>query len=338
VTGYSFQQISAALYTGCEIRACRCFFLLARYDALMMTQQCSTHLDASATYRCDGCSRLLCDACIEEGHRLLLCRQCGERAMPLEGGAPQVTSERQRERKLNTGYSFRDALLYPLRGLGAYVFFGYVILLVLFRAFSWVPLLGCVVLVFQLLIALILPGFLFKIVRTSAEGDTELPDWPDWMHVGERLAELGSALVISLLSVIPTALLLAGSGCGSSQALGGGGLSICFLAVLAGMAIGLILWIPAFGAVGTYRNGWLGLRIDLHIRAIAATSPEIWRVMGLVVGLLVGSQILGVLFRFMPLLGAILEILIGVYSLILAMHLIGLHFRRNWRVLESIYN
>jgi len=54
----------------------------------MAQPTCATHAQSRALYQCDGCGKLLCDACIEESHRLLLCRLCGERALPLAPRLP----------------------------------------------------------------------------------------------------------------------------------------------------------------------------------------------------------------------------------------------------------
>ena len=46
-----------------------------------MDTECAAHPERAAVYECDGCGKLLCEECIEEGHRLLCCRHCGERAL-----------------------------------------------------------------------------------------------------------------------------------------------------------------------------------------------------------------------------------------------------------------
>jgi hypothetical protein len=50
--------------------------------AEVSTPRCAAHA-AAATHRCDGCGELLCEKCIEVGHRLLFCVLCGERATEL---------------------------------------------------------------------------------------------------------------------------------------------------------------------------------------------------------------------------------------------------------------
>ena len=58
---------------------------------------------------------------------------------------------------------------------------------------------------------------------------------------------------------------------------------------------------------------------------------------GLVATLLASSQLLGILFGFVPILGSFMEISTGIYTMFLAMHLIGLHFRKHPQLLENLY-
>ena len=55
---------------------------------------CATHPTRAATFYCDGCGRRLCDECIESGHRLLFCRHCRERALPLAADGAATPAER----------------------------------------------------------------------------------------------------------------------------------------------------------------------------------------------------------------------------------------------------
>src|SRR4051812_18907777 len=85
---------------------------------------CATHAAAPAQFRCDGCGKLLCGECVAESHRLLLCRLCGERALPLAGTAPATVPERRQRDAVaaHAGYTLGDALLYPVRGGGLGMF------------------------------------------------------------------------------------------------------------------------------------------------------------------------------------------------------------------------
>src|ERR1700752_4963331 len=86
---------------------------------------CAAHPQSVARFQCDGCHQLLCDACIEESHRLLLCRLCGERALPLAADAPATTAEGRvpaRTAGAEGPYGIGQALLYPFRGSGTWLF------------------------------------------------------------------------------------------------------------------------------------------------------------------------------------------------------------------------
>jgi hypothetical protein len=302
-----------------------------------MDTECAAHPERAAVYECDGCGKLLCEECIEEGHRLLFCRHCGERALPRTSGVPATTEELARERKQTAPYSLADALAYPFRGLGLYLFVGYVLLLLVFDLGGMIPGLGCAIAVFQAVILFILPGFLFAIVRSSAEGETELPDWADWSEVGERFGEWFAFLLVMVMAALPTYLLLRLGGCGlGGLVLGEWGFG-CWALVALGVMAGVTLWVPGVGAVGTYTSGWLGWRADLHIKALIAVRDDAWKTIALLTGLWLASLILRVVLAFLPVMGAITQIGVGVYALLTGAHLIGLLFRRNTKMLEAIY-
>ena len=302
-----------------------------------MDKKCAAHPEKPAVYVCDGCQKLLCEECMEEGHRLLFCRHCGEMAIPLDAGAPKTSTELAKERKITAAYGLADALAYPFRGLGLYLFAGYVFLVVLLNLAAGVPGLGCAVLVVQLLILLILPGFLFKIVRTSADGDTELPDWPDYSEFGERFGEWFSFLLVMVMAALPTYLLLKLSGCGFGELFFGGWGVSCWALLALGVVLGVVLWVPGVGAVGTYTSGWLGWRADLHIKALVNVFDDAAVTIALLAGLWMATLILRVILAFVPVLGVISSVAVGTYTLFVGAHLIGLLFRRNTKMLESIY-
>ncbi len=302
-----------------------------------MTGQCAAHPDSPAVYECDGCKKLLCEECIEEGHRLLFCCHCREMAIPLASGAPATTIELARERKITAAYGLGDALAYPFRGLGLYLYVGYVFLMALLNLASSVPGLGCGILFVQLLILMILPGFLFAIVRTSAEGETELPDWPDWSEYGARFGEWFAFLLVMVMVALPTWLFLWLGGCGAVDLVAGSWGVGCWVLLGLGVVVGVVLWVPGVGAVGTYGSGWLGWRADLHFKALVNVWDDAWRTVGLLAGLWLAALILQVVLAFLPVLGAISSVAVGTYTLFVGAHLIGLLFRRNTKMLEAIY-
>lgn len=63
-----------------------------------MSDTCVTHAEAPAAFECSGCGEKLCEACVEVGSHLLMCRLCGEQVVPLtaEAAANVVPTSRRR--------------------------------------------------------------------------------------------------------------------------------------------------------------------------------------------------------------------------------------------------
>ncbi len=304
---------------------------------------CSVHPDRPASYRCDGCGRELCDACVKPSHRLILCGLCGELAVPLEGGssagaaAPRTAPAFRRTRAQKSPYSLGEAFLYPFRGKGASVFWSYAVLLVLFAALPAIlPVIGCIVFIPALFVAVMVPRLLFTIVRTTAEGDDELPDWPDWDFFA-RVADLFAMIVMTLIALIPLFVLVYLSGCGDAEALGAGTAPSCFPPLVGGFLLGVALWMPTLGATAVFESFWLLPRVDLHVRALLVAPAEALVMTLLLGGLLIASTFLRYVTLFIPLAGVAASILIGVYGLFTGAHLVGVYFRRHYDRLERLY-
>lgn len=299
---------------------------------------CRVHPASPAAFLCDGCGAPLCPACVEEGHRLIFCRLCGERALPLAAAAPATTPDLARERRLEAPYPLAAALRYPFHGLGLYLTVTYVALMTaLDLVASASRLLGLVTLMPRIVVMLLLPAMLFAIVRTTAAGDIELPDWPEFVHPVERLREWFWGLGIAAGALLPLAALLSLSRCSTLGLLTGEAGIGCVLLLVAGMAAGAPLALFGLGAVGTYESGWLSWRIDLHLRALAETGAEGLRTVALVTAVGLAGELLAWLLRGLPLLGALLSHALGAYALFTGPHLVGLLFRRRRAALAAIY-
>lgn len=304
---------------------------------------CSVHPDRPASFRCDGCGQALCDACVKPGHRLILCALCGELAVPLEGGsasaaaAPRTATAYRRARARNAPYSLGEALLYPFRGKGSAVFWSYVGLLVFFAFLPVVlPVIGCIVLAPALFVAIMVPRLLFTIVRTTAEGDDELPEWPDWDFFA-RLADCLAMFVMTLIAMIPLFVLVYLSGCGNADALAAGTAPSCWPALAGGFLFGVALWMPTLGATAVFESFWLLPRVDLHLRALLVAPAEALIMTLLLVGVLIASTFLRYVTLSIPLVGVAASIAIGVYGLFTGAHLVGVYFRRHYDRLERLY-
>ncbi len=309
------------------------------------SERCAVHADQRAAYRCDGCGRCLCESCVKPGHRLILCALCGELAVPLEGGpagdapaaAPRTSPAFRRVQAQRAPYSLGEAFLYPFRGKGAGVFWSYVVLLVLF---AWLPSLlgvvGCIVVIPAIFVAIMVPRLLYTIVHTTAEGDDELPDWPDWDFFA-RLADCLAMFVMTLIALVPLIVLVKLSGCADLEALAAGTARSCFPPLVGGFLLGVALWMPTLGATAVFESFWLLPRVDLHVRALLVAPAEALVMTVLLAGLLIASNLLRFVTLFIPLVGTVASVLIGVYGLFTGAHLVGVYFRRHYERLEALY-
>jgi hypothetical protein len=304
---------------------------------------CVTHAAVPAQFRCDGCGKLLCSACVEESHRLLLCRLCGERALPLaETAAATVPERRQRDAvAARAAYGVGDALLYPLRGGGLGMF---LVALVAQAVVSAIVFLnryslslrgqatGISIATFWLAL---LVGIQFKIVTTTARGDDELPDWPEYLSLGERLAEVFTYVGIALLQWGPALLvvLLAGGRDALVEPRGIVFWGIAAAALWVGTALAAMAW--GAGAIHWRRKV---LRVDQHVRALLATGGE--GLLTVNVTFLLFAAVVLVRTAFgsgLALLGIALAGVLGIYWTFLAPHLVGVLFRRHAAALHAIY-
>lgn len=303
----------------------------------MSGDPCAAHPQEQARFRCDGCARLLCDACIEESHRLLLCRHCGERALPLVAAMPATTEERRRAQSVveKQGYGLAQALVYPFRGGGLLMFVvavlsaGAVGVFVFFARYS----IGTAAISFWIAWVAMLVGIQFEIVASTAEYHDELPDWPEYFSLGERLTEILTFLVIATLHYGPLAIFVFVF---APAALLGPPRLLFWIGAAAALWIGTALAVMAWGAAALHwRHS--ALRVDRHLRALAATGGDglaTVNVTFVLVGLVAVTRALG---AGVPVVGTAVAGVIGIYWTFVAPHLVGLLFRRHGERIRGIY-
>jgi len=298
---------------------------------------CAVHPTRPAAFRCDGCQRTLCNDCVQMSHRLILCAHCGEMAVPIATGRPTSSTAFRKTRAQTAHYTLADAFLYPFRGTGAGVFWVYFGLLAVVDVISSVvPFAGCILGIFTFLIALLVPRLLFTIVRTTGDGDNELPEWPEfdaWARVIDALA-YG---VIILLCIVPTVALVKISGCVMVTTQGAPGGPSCIPVLALGALLGLALWIPSFGAPAVYDSFWLIPRVDLLARALAVAPVEAGLIAGALTLLFVVSYVLRFTLGLVPLVGTVAATFLGIYASFTGAHLVGVYFRRHADELERLY-
>lgn len=297
-----------------------------------MSEMCVQHPDVAAMFRCDGCGKTLCGNCIRQGHALLFCTLCGERALPLNEGQPASVRELKRHEALTKPYSFADAMTYPFRGSGLLMFivavasmmivqvmltFGFGLWRYLFAAGFW-----------SLMI-----GLQFSIVRTTAEGQNELPEWPDYSDFGERMADILTYVGIVLLQLGPAALYLFLR----MDTLVSGKPGLVFWGICAVLAwFGAAVATMAYGAAGRFDRPGI-FRLDLHARGFLTGGADAVTAANLTFGLGAAFFVLRLALAKIPILGAILSGIVGAYWFFTSAHIAGVLFRRHIFALERLY-
>ena len=297
-----------------------------------MALPCAEHADREAVFRCEGCHRALCLDCVEEGHRLWFCRWCRERVLPLAEGAATTPGGRRRELLLGRPESLADALAYVFRRRNAFTLPAYVLFL---TAGALLP--GPFALLPIAAVALVLPGFLFAIVRATAEGADAVPDWPDFGEPGARAGEWLQGAGIAAAAALPGLLLRRLAGCDVESFLIADR-HACALASAGGAALAFAIALFGLGAVGAWSSGWLSFRLDLHLEALLAGTRGEAPVFLAVVAAVFGVAL--ALARWLvdvPLLGLAAFHAATGYALFTTAHLAGVLFRRHRERLERIY-
>lgn len=302
-----------------------------------MAQSCVQHPGVPALYVCDGCRKTLCGDCIEESHALLLCRLCGERALPLHDEQPATVKDLQRRRKVTGPYRLTDAVAYPFRGSGLMLY----IVTLLVSGVLWIlSIFGtCAAMILYAILWGLIVGLQFKIVRSTAEGENELPDWPDFTDVGSLLLDfftwvgIHAAIVISvgLFFGFSVVRLAAGSGSPLEPRLD------FWIAFALCLWLGAAFMVMAFGAAGNYRRLKI-FEIHNHIRGYLAAGADAVKITNLLFALGVATVLVqSFLEGNIPYVGQALSSIVGTYWIFMVPHLAGLLFRRHGDTMERLY-
>lgn len=253
----------------------------------------------------------------------------------MAGAAASVQQEElHRRRAEGAKYRVRDAWFYPFRGMGLFMFLAAFVSL-LFVEFLKNYGLACVGIVVWVGWLTLVAGLQFRIVKTTADGDDELPDWPEYFSLGERFVEFFTWVFVGLLQWLPLVLYLtlfgrAGLRTNEPSLVFWIGAALC-------LWLGSVLAIMGFGAAAVHWKHQV-LRIDRHLRGFLATGGD-----GLLIANVVFSMIAAVLLvqvflvLAFPILGVFAVLIVSLYWLFLEPHLAGLLFRRYADQLEAIY-
>ena len=320
-----------------------------------MVKACKLHPYSAAHYRCEGCGALLCDACIEESHVLLLCRLCGERAWPVDEDQPATVRELDKARRRARPYSLGAALFYPFRGANVYLFLMVLICLTVVGAlwllfivlgflkiFSWLAHAALWVMIVDLQ---------YKIVRATADGDNDIPDWADVADLSSLMEDAVRSLALDLVGLrllalsvtwwMSHALVIVSFG---YFAEGLPGLLERFelgpgdwLALTVVFWLGVAFAVMVYGSAGVYSRS-RALHVHRHVQGfVSAGGDAIW-ITNTVFFLGASVTCLQFLLGDVPLLGAAASSVIAAYWALVFPHLVGFLFRRHRTKMDRIYD
>lgn len=301
---------------------------------------CSEHTDVAAVFRCDGCERLLCEACSTESHALVLCRHCGEMAMPIDGAGPVSVKQLKKQRKVSKSYSLKQAMFYPIRGNGLFMYIATLITFAFLWFISFSIIGGCFVVALHVGFWLMVLALQFKIVRTTADGEDELPSWPDYTDAGIMFRDFLTWIVIQLLQFGPLVIFVLPL---FSQASIGGVTDLLatpsypfWLAFTVCWWGGSALSMMGFGAAGAIGRS-KSLAVHHHIQGFFCAGVDAIKITNIIFFFGIVVWLVKVLLGAVPLVGAMASGILGTYWLFTVPHLAGVLFRRHGRELERYY-
>lgn len=284
-------------------------------------------------FRCESCERALCAECVQESHALFLCRVCGERALPVSADGAATVRERRREDAIAQPYALSDAFVYPFRGLGKYLYLATLVSMafVQFVQLGW----GCLPIVIAIAFWALLIGLQFKIVRTTADGDNELPDWPEYFDWRERFREIAAYLWVSFLQFAPLVAY--------SYLFGGDGFTLAEPSFVFWIGFAVVGWIGAglalFGfAAAALSGGAAAMRIDRHLSGFVTGRGEAVTMTNLVFALGVAVFVVRSVLAQASIFGAAVAGVVGAYWLFTSAHLVGVLVRRRRSLFRELYS
>ena len=171
----------------------------AAKPAALETGVCHTHLEKVAQFLCPQCKRLLCERCVTSkvvrGRTKRQCLVCREECLELN---PSAATPRE---KVPFAKQIPGAFMYPLQGDGLILLAGGA---VFFGVLGFVASMASIVgLVLRFFLAAYLVVYAREILRSSANGEEQMPPWPDIERISEYRAPFFEFYGTMLLWFLP---------------------------------------------------------------------------------------------------------------------------------------
>ena len=293
---------------------------------------CKFHPHAAAKWHCAPCNAWFCDLCVNMRRTSdvarHLCRKCGNECEPVAVQYREVAPE-------NFYASLPGAFAYPFRGNGPALLAGGTVFFTLLSVF--IRMAGF--LVYGALIglgaAVFGTGYLFSyakdIINSTGRGTDEPPDWPDFTSFSEFIGSPAmQALSLILFTLGPGLVLIFWHPFGSGYALLIAATALALGALFAPMGMLLIAIYDTIGALNPVPLVWSIRRLGLPYFAAAILFEMVLAACYLVKGKVSWLHL-------PPAFGFLVMYLIQLYTITVAMRILGLLYRTQkhrlgWRV------
>lgn len=277
-------------------------------------EACAFHHQTMSQFHCHSCQQSLCQRCIRRlpAGRIetYSCRHCQGMATMLElepvAAMPDAAP---------FWAHFVDALRYPLRGNGPALLITGALFFAALDFLSQAPLVGLLVVIAS---AGYLCAFMFSVTASSANGDSDMPDWPNFYGFWDTvLTPLFRYILTLAVSLAPLWI---------GHIVTGGTLSLFW--GLALTALGLCYFPMAL--LGTALNTSIPFMPPVALRSIARIWPQYLVAcagLALLVTLSIVTQM--ALIDALPWIGGLVGGLASLYFLVVEMRIIGLLYHLN---------
>ena len=291
-------------------------------DNITESTNCKNHPTVAAEWQCKSCQSYLCDQCIKvlnlPSESIRICPFC-------KGVCRNLEPEEQETKPFFE--LLPGAFFYPFEGNGK-------ILLIAGAIFFWLLELIVSISLFGFFIMLFISGYLiaymFRIIGSSANGDKELPDWPDfsdfWSDIVHPLSLVSATVVVCSLPVNFYFFLFPRSG--QSIFLTD---PLFWIAIIAGL-----LYFPMGLLAVALFNRVLALNPLLVIVSILKVPKE-YLVACVILLFVYGASLLSkAISGYIPFFGQLLGWFLSLYFLMIEMRILGLIYYVNKKRLRWI--
>jgi hypothetical protein len=281
---------------------------------------CKFHPRTRARFLCPQCRHTFCDFCVstrpDGDSTRRFCRACGGECVPVQVPVQRV------ERPAGFFAQLPGAFTYPFRGSGVVLLVAGTVFFLVVSYVASIGAIGPYGVVVSAIVGVCLAGYLFsyakRIVASSANGEADPPDWPDFSDWREDiLMPFGQLVALLVLTFAPATILRwwqPGSETFASTVVLAATLLGALLAPMGMLALALFDTVAALNPLALV---WSILRIPLHYLVAAAAFVLVvgaYQYLGDAVGSLIP----------VPVLPSLLNGFISLYLMTAGMRILGL--------------